>query len=762
MRTSPIFAGLALSATASAGVPYWEGFGTPSGTPSSTPTPAPPTGACAAIHKVYVAKHAEDPEASVLVPPSLALKCLQSIKVDVATDIEFIDYLLPFMQFQSTLEYLARPPAEYLIPGVDLVEGLLGIKAKLLEGSYDSQYDFIQEFKAVTTRVKDGHFGIFLPLAGAFTFARGGGGLVSVSDDGCNVPKVYLAADAKKSLLEGYSKSDIMTVDGMPILEYVETLTSLGSGQDPDALYNEVFEGITKVGQGSEGTFQGTQFTSIGEETVFEFTNGSRVTFENFAIVSVDFTEIDSPEALHKQVELPTTVATTAVPTTTEPSTPTSTPGSVETTTSSDEASPTVPGYPYPVSKHSANWISSYFLNETEYQDVGVLVLNAFEAPSSFNLDSTADLTEFYITLTSFLSAFEEAGKKKLVIDLQGNGGGFVAAAVDLLHEILPDVELDDGYRLRATDALDWIGENVWEDRDSVLVASEKNENGKPYKSWKQIFGPQTFNGDDFTHLISNGLVEMAFGDGSGDSATFPSNNTLSPGYLKADNIVILTDASCHSSCPLFTGWMSRLGGVRTIAVGGRPLSAPMQAMGGTKGGVVLKLAQVQGDINLALNKTEGMVPYTLDLPSVDESPLVISDTAINTQNQYLPGFKNSLPLQFVYEAAHCKMFYTTEMVFDVTKIWEAVAEIAWNGGKCVPGSSVNDDNTIGDTTPEFTPAVWSTAKWPAVPGALLTVGGDHYKPGATHSKKERRSKRDGERVRFVEHGPLPTKRVVF
>lgn len=53
------------------------------------------------------------------------------------------------MQFQSTLEYLARPPAEYLIPGVDLIEGLLGIKAKLLEGSYDSQYDFIREFTAV-------------------------------------------------------------------------------------------------------------------------------------------------------------------------------------------------------------------------------------------------------------------------------------------------------------------------------------------------------------------------------------------------------------------------------------------------------------------------------------------------------------------------------------------------------------------------------------------------------------------------------------
>lgn len=60
--------------------------------------------------------------------------------------------LLPFFQFQSNLAYLADPPEDYLLPGVDLFSGLLEIKEKLFEGQYKSQYDFTSELQA-TVRV---------------------------------------------------------------------------------------------------------------------------------------------------------------------------------------------------------------------------------------------------------------------------------------------------------------------------------------------------------------------------------------------------------------------------------------------------------------------------------------------------------------------------------------------------------------------------------------------------------------------------------
>ncbi|KAF7558159.1 hypothetical protein G7Z17_g55 [Cylindrodendrum hubeiense] len=752
MHSFTIFAGLVLSATASAGVPYWDGFGTPVATPSQTPTPAPYTyGACARIQQIYLKSKAADPSASVKIPPSTALACLRSIDVDVANDIEFIDYVLPFIQFQSTIEYLDNPPSEYLIPGVDLVKGLLEIKSKLLQGAYYNQYQFTEEFSQLTKRVKDGHFGILLPLNNVFTFTPGGGGLVSISEDGCGIPKVYLLDDVRKSSHEGYSLSPITTIDGAPVIEYLESLSSLGGSQDPDALYNEVFEGIPKMGQGAEGLFSNSQ-SALSDAIVFEFANGTIAVYDNIALVQQDFSEIDSPAALHKIVELPTAIATsTAALTTAVPTTAASTSIPVETTTSTHEGTPTLTGYPYPVEKHYGDWISGYFLNETGYEDVGVLALNGFEAGSQFGLDSTEDLTEFYRTLTSYLAKFEAAGKKKLVVDLQGNGGGFLIAAAFLLHELLPEVVLDDGYRLRATDVLNWIGENSFKE-NPTLFTTAKDENGKQYKHWEDIFGPQTFDGDDFTHLLSNDIIETTF-------SNFPDNNTLSTGYLKAEDIIIVTDSVCASSCPLFTGWMSRIGGVRTIAIGGRPLNAPMQAMGGTKGGAVHKLGEIQESISIALNKTDNLVPYALELPSVGESPLIIANSALNTQNQFLPGFQSTTPLQFVYEAANCKLFYTAESIIDITSTWEAVADVAWSGAKCVPGSTVNTDNTISDGKVDFSPAFWSTASWPIVPGGLRTVGGDYYTTNKPYSKKTKRNDLDYSRLRFVEAGPLPEKR---
>ncbi|KAH7131043.1 peptidase S41 family protein [Dactylonectria macrodidyma] len=758
MRSSSVFAGLALSATASAAVPYWEGYSASTETAASqapTPTSSPhKRGACAVIRDLYKEQLAEDPEAWVYVLPSQALKCLRSIKVDVEKDIEFIDYVLPFMEFQSTLEYLERPPPQYLIPGVDLVGGLEKIRSKLFQGSYQSQWDFVSEFKALIARVKDGHFSVSMSLDSAFSFYRGGSGLLSVSEDGCKLPKVYLYEDVQNSKLDGYKMSDVTSVDGVPILEYLDTITSLGSGQDPDALHNELFESSSKTGQGYGGSFQSIGYPYMKDETVFKLANGSSITVENYASVNVDFTTINSPEDLHEQVEIPAEVSETAsVPTTTAVPTidPSTTYTDSETATSSYDSSPTLDGYPYPVAKHFDGWISGYFLNDTDYEDVGVLVLNSFSGSSD---DSTADLNEFYRVLSTFLRKFEKAGKERLVIDLQSNGGGYLAAAVDLLFELLPEIVPNDGYRLRATEVLNWIGKSSYKENPTLFGAYE-NEKGKVYRSWKKIFGPQVFNGDDFTHLLANSLDDETFYEDGG----FPTNSTLPAGTLKPENIIILTDADCHSSCPLFTGWMSRLGGVRTVAVGGRPMKAPMQAMGGTKGGAVYAFTDVQGAINVALNKTDGLVPHALELPSVNESPLVLGYTALNMQNQYLPDWKSGTPLQFVYEAANCKLFYTPETALNVTNLWQAVADVAWNGAKCVPGSTVSDDDTISDKKVRFSPAVWSKAVWPVVPGGFKTVGGNNFEPDATSHRVKKRIDQDDERTRFVQPGPLPGKR---
>ena len=52
-------------------------------------------------------------------------------------------------------------------------------------------------------------------------------------------------------------------------------------------------------------------------------------------------------------------------------------------------------------------------------------------------------------------------------------------------------------------------------------------------------------------------------------------------------------------------------------------------------------------------------------------------------------------PVHFVYEVANCRLFYTPETVLSVTKMWNAVTDVAWNSAQCVPGSTVNEHGTI-------------------------------------------------------------------
>lgn len=79
-------------------------------------------------------------------------------------------------------------------------------------------------------------------------------------------------------------------------------------------------------------------------------------------------------------------------------------------------------------------------------------------------------------------------------------------------------------------------------------------------------------------------------------------------------------------------------------------------------------------------------------------------------------------PLQFIYEPSNCRLFYTIDDIYDIGKTWTRVADAAWGNGPCVPGSSLNLNNTISqgayDTVP-FSSSVVSAVDQPYQPGLL-------------------------------------------
>ena len=58
-----------------------------------------------------------------------------------------------------------------------------------------------------------------------------------------------------------------------------------------------------------------------------------------------------------------------------------------------------------------------------------------------------------------------------------------------------------------------------------------------------------------------------------------------------------------------------------------------------------------------------------------------------NARDGIREGDETQTPLQFIYEPADCRIYYTPEMAVDQTAAWKTVADTAFNGiNHCVAG----------------------------------------------------------------------------
>jgi hypothetical protein len=131
---------------------------------------------------------------------------------------------------------------------------------------------------------------------------------------------------------------------------------------------------------------------------------------------------------------------------------------------------------------------------------------------------------------------------------------------------------------------------------------------------------------------------------------------------------------------------------VKSVVIGGRPSHGPMQAIGGAKGANTYAFQTIQS-LQRALYKSGSKEQQAewdkTALGRIGELPVKRSwGVSVNVRDQIRGCDEGQTPLQFVYEEADCKMWWTKEMVVDVTSIWRKVAGVAW-GGKtgCIAGS---------------------------------------------------------------------------
>lgn len=368
------------------------------------------------------------------------------------------------------------------------------------------------------------------------------------------------------------------------------------------------------------------------------------------------------------------------------------------------------PGGTYPppdVSQHylgSGGYLTGYYLRSSKTAVLSI---------PSFALTYEASLT-FNDTIGEFLRGSRQAGMENVVIDLQQNFGGNNKLATDTFRQFFPGIEPYSGMRTRSHHLANEIGNTFTrllteqastldaqyvsdlEDTPWAVTANEVNaETGAAFGSWSEYYGPWPDRNDQFSTVYREKAI----------NADTSSGNSQPP--YEARNILLLTDGACGGACDLFMEMMHHDAGVRTVAVGGLPQYGSMQARGAHRGAYRYSSDELDVDIETAGEQNEtlsGVLPNRSRSLAIDQSRLIF-----NLADQMRRG--ENVPLQFVYEAADCRIFFTKKTFNNYTALWQHAADANWKDPSlCVPMSTEHNNTMITDLwgpTPH-NKAVWA------------------------------------------------------
>ncbi|KAJ5106419.1 hypothetical protein N7456_003094 [Penicillium angulare] len=592
------------------------------------------------------------------------------------------------------------------MPAVDIFQGTDDIQEKAAGNGFSSHWEYDTALRDLVTSAYDGHWAWSLCSTEIFEFGNEVP-LVSISSDGLALPEVYTFEDAAFASNNSGNVSPVVSINGQDVATYLEAVSLTEASQDRDALYNFVFYsnpisvGGAQTGEDGHwlGLFSSSESFWPGAYQTLHFKNGTSRVVDTNARYPGKWT-YKSGQALLESKCLPESVSsvspssTSAIASTSAPSSSSATPSPTTSTASSQSTVRPVPSsYPKPFGKTDNNYLLSFFPETESLKDYGILAVPSFE------VSTTEEVNQFEARGREFVNNATAKGKTKIIIDIQGNGGGTIATGQNLFRLFFPDVPVYSAVRVRSGKAFNLIGKSLSKedvegapfDWSYEITPDQKDD----FSSWEDFAGPHDILGVNSTSLFSYNFTQQSYPGGSPISGygKIPLN-PKNQGWA-AEDIILLTDGICASTCTIFSELM-KAQGVRTIAFGGRPIEGPMQGMGGIKGAAVLPLDGLNTLIEVAeylikngtspLSKEEIEIWSEFVPVATTQMPFKLSSASVNIFNAFSQT-NDRVPRQYVYEAAECRRFYTYDNLVHQETTWASAADAMFNGGACVQGS---------------------------------------------------------------------------
>ena len=122
------------------------------------------------------------------------------------------------------------------------------------------------------------------------------------------------------------------------------------------------------------------------------------------------------------------------------------------------------------------------------------------------------------------------------------------------------------------------------------------------------------------------------------------------------------------------------------MVAGGRPKAGPMQAVSGSRGAAAYSADGLDYDIE-QVNATLHDAAVFSALPNRSDTGVWTTYAGFTIRNQVREN--DPTPLQFKYQAADCRIYYTLANVYNMTQLWHDAARAAWKDESlCVEGST--------------------------------------------------------------------------
>ncbi|KAG0253350.1 hypothetical protein BGZ95_006355, partial [Linnemannia exigua] len=287
---------------------------------------------------------------------------------------------------------------------------------------------------------------------------------------------------------------------------------------------------------------------------------------------------------------------------------------------------------------------------------VGVLVV-----PSQMFGVEDDELEQIYNNLVTLRTN----GVTSLIIDLQGNGGGFVLFASRLVQMFFPNKNVLDTSlpsNLRTNPAVQQLANVGYNHTWAGIYSSVQ---------FYDYVDKSIYTNDD---LYSKPIPSTRYGHTAeySEMTTYLPHILSQPGDLSVfpwtdqpDRIRILTDGRCGSSCSQSAFYFTKFKGVKSYAIGGFP--GETLSLSAFPGGIVSELDVVYKSFEKAkiTNPFKAPLPYDAGI-------------RFTSLEVFLPGRDIALDFDGAQYASDFRLDYTSENARHRAVMWNEVAAHAW------------------------------------------------------------------------------------